>query len=55
MRTLLVTLVAAAGLTLAGCGHPPAAAPPTPAADPLGSLEASVDAVAGQVDADSSG
>lgn len=52
-RAVLVTVVAAAGLALAGCGHPS----PTSAAgvDRLGSLEASVDAIAGQVDSDSAG
>ncbi len=48
-----------AALTLAGCGRtPPPPAAPSPSsssADQLGSLEASVDAIAGQVDSDSSG
>lgn len=53
MRRIAV-VAALAALALSGCDHPPAATP-TPSADQLGSLEASVDAVARQVDSDSSG
>ena len=57
MRRVAV-VAALAALTLAGCAHttpPPATASSSSSADQLGSLEASVDAIAGQVDSDSSG
>ena len=52
-RAALVTVAAAAGLALAGCGHPPS--PAAPSTDQLGSLESAVDAIAGQVDSDTAG
>ncbi len=59
-RATLLTVVTATGLGLAGCGHTAATTGPAPSVaagtgDPLGSLEASVDAISRQVDSDTAG
>ena len=62
MRKLAVVVLT--GLALTACSHTSPSSPSSlsslsspssPSADQLGSLEASVDAIAGQVDSDSSG
>ncbi|MCW2719038.1 hypothetical protein [Pseudonocardia sp.] len=60
-QAALVALMAVAGLSLVGCDRSTASsAPAAPAAssstaDPLGSLEAGVDAISRQVDSDTAG
>ncbi len=57
MRALLLAVVAAAALTLTGCDRGTVSSAPavTSGTDQLGSLEASVDAISGQVDSDAAG
>lgn len=55
VRAALLALVTAAALGLPGCAHAAATfapAGPSAGSDPLGGLEASVDAISNQVDAD---
>ncbi len=55
IRATLLAVLAVAGLALTGCDHGSAAAAPAGAGDRIGSLEASVDAIAGQVNSDGAG
>jgi hypothetical protein len=56
-RAALLAVVAVAGMALAGCDRGPASSAPgvSSRSDQLGSLEASIDAVSRQVDADAGG